>query len=347
MNKKIVGCLIAVAGALLLTATNGFCFGSFGSDVNAICSPVAPYTGDCLLCHASSSKATSTPAKTAYLAGGTTLTNFFCPPTPTCTDNDGDTYAVEGGDCGPVDCDDTNAAINPGATEICTDNIDNNCNGLIDIADPAAVNCDTSNIDGDGDGFTPAQGDCDDTNAAINPNAIEDCTDGIDNNCNNLIDTLDPTAVNCPVTCTDADGDGYSIEGGDCGPVDCNDIIANINPGVMEVCGDNRDNDCDGNIDERCKVTCPDGSVLMVKSITWNKADRKKLTITGRANVGAILTIIDKETKTVLADGIEVTKSNGGWRVVIKHVSRSLKRIIVKSSDGCRLREFVDRSVFR
>ncbi len=52
--------------------------------------------------------------------------------------------------------------------------------------------------------------------------------------------------------CTDGDEDGYNIEGGPCGPVDCNDIDATINPGVEEgpageaVCSDTEDNDCDG-----------------------------------------------------------------------------------------------------
>src|SRR4030043_2034199 len=44
-----------------------------------------------------------------------------------CTDNDGDTYAVQGGACGPVDCDDADNTVHPGATEIC-DNKNNDCN---------------------------------------------------------------------------------------------------------------------------------------------------------------------------------------------------------------------------
>ena len=45
-------------------------------------------------------------------------------------------------------------------------------------------------IDNDGDGFSENQGDCDDNNAAINPNSLENC-DGIDNNCNGTVDELD------------------------------------------------------------------------------------------------------------------------------------------------------------
>jgi hypothetical protein len=60
---------------------------------------------------------------------------------PTCTDSDGDGFAVEGGDCGAVDCNDSDPAISPGAVEHCTDGLDNNCNGLTDKEDPAAIGC--------------------------------------------------------------------------------------------------------------------------------------------------------------------------------------------------------------
>ncbi len=63
-----------------------------------------------------------------------------------CLDNDLDGYNLtSGGICGVQnDCSDNNAAINPGASEICSDGLDNNCNGLIDaqeaICQPAVVN---------------------------------------------------------------------------------------------------------------------------------------------------------------------------------------------------------------
>ena len=48
-------------------------------------------------------------------------------------DNDGDGYVTEENECLPYgDCDDTDPHVNPGAEEICNDNIDNNCNGETD-----------------------------------------------------------------------------------------------------------------------------------------------------------------------------------------------------------------------
>ena len=46
---------------------------------------------------------------------------------------------------------------------------------------------DSNEIDDDGDGYTENQGDCDDDNASVSPGA-EDLTDGIDNNCDGIVD---------------------------------------------------------------------------------------------------------------------------------------------------------------
>lgn len=66
----------------------------------------------------------------------------------TCTDADGDTYSAPGGACFPVDCDDTNAAVHPGATEVC-DDIDNNCDGSVD----EGLSLSSWYRDNDGDGY--------------------------------------------------------------------------------------------------------------------------------------------------------------------------------------------------
>jgi len=45
-----------------------------------------------------------------------------------------------------------------------------------------------SPIDGDGDNYSPAQGDCDDENPDVYPGNPEVCADRIDNDCNGLYD---------------------------------------------------------------------------------------------------------------------------------------------------------------
>ena len=87
------------------------------------------------------------------------------------------------------------------------------------------------------DGYAPNGGDCDDTDAAYNPAAVEDdCSDPNDYNCDGSAGT------------EDADGDGYlACE-------DCNDSNADINPDADEIC-DELDNNCDGDLDGSDSMT--------------------------------------------------------------------------------------------
>ena len=55
-----------------------------------------------------------------------------------CTDEDRDRYAIDGGTCGPVDCDDTDPETYPGAPEVC-DGEDDDCDGVADDGAPCAL----------------------------------------------------------------------------------------------------------------------------------------------------------------------------------------------------------------
>ncbi len=102
--------------------------------------------------------------------------------------------------------------------------------------------------------------DCDDADAGVHPEADEVC-DGVDNNCNGLIDDSDPAVVGQTAWYPDADGDGFGafdatprISCFDVGTdvaddSDCNDADASVNLDADEVC-DGHDNDCDGLVDD-------------------------------------------------------------------------------------------------
>ena len=113
------------------------------------------------------------------------------------TDNDGDGFAVETGDC-----DDSNDRIHPDATEVCN-NIDDNCSGEVDEGTLVDFFAD-EDADGFGvgsprqacevpTGFAAVDGDCDDTDHHIHPGAMEVCDEAFtDEDCNGLANASDP-----------------------------------------------------------------------------------------------------------------------------------------------------------
>jgi hypothetical protein len=134
------------------------------------------------------------------------------------SDLDNDGFTPYEGDCNDADYD-----INPGVYEILDDNIDNNCDGLID--------------------------DC--------ASAQEFC-DGIDNNCDGQVDEGFNLGTGCSEGIGECRSTGVLVCSADGLSTECD-----ATPGTprTEIC-DGRDNDCDGNVDDniqdRTTETCCD-----------------------------------------------------------------------------------------
>ena len=153
-------------------------------------------------------------------------------------DNDGDGYTPATGDCDDQDEDINPDAIDGSSSPYGLANDDADCNGVRDSGD----------TDDDGDGYAEVEGDCDDTQAAINPEAVE-IADEQDNDCNGCIDDRDTDgdgwteceggyeAIEC-----DGDGDPFVINA----PYDCGEGDNQIYPCAVETPYNGVDEDCDG-----------------------------------------------------------------------------------------------------
>jgi hypothetical protein len=181
-----------------------------------------------------------------------------------------------------TDCDDADPAVNPGEPEVCDlSDVDEDCNGLANEADPGVTDLGTWYVDGDGDQFgvagtgfeacfdgpdrAPTGEDCDDTDPSINPDSPEVCDpNDVDEDCDGFSDESDPEGPAGAVRqYVDLDGDGYGdasdpglffCDGVPVGyaslPGDCDDASAVVHPDARENCGDGIDNDCAGGIDD-------------------------------------------------------------------------------------------------
>lgn len=180
--------------------------------------------------------------------GGTTASTACTPPP---------NHVVQSGDC-----DDSDDAYHPGATE-------NDCD------DPHDYNCDGSSgaTDNDSDGFAACD-ECDDENPLANPARVESCN-GFDDDCDGEIDPI--TAVDTVTFYADGDGDGHgdpSVSTVGCAPPevtgwvlagdDCDDEEPAIHPGATEDnCSDPVDYNCDGStgfddLDQDGATACSD-----------------------------------------------------------------------------------------
>jgi hypothetical protein len=210
-----------------------------------------------------------------------------CPSTDDCTDNDGDGYGDPSSTACTyygLDCDDADPDIHPGAVEasygdpVCSDGLDNDCDGLVDDDDPGCQVC----LDDDGDGYGDPGSDacaypgldCDDADAGVNPGADEDCDNGIDDDCDGLVDGDDPACggallvpdtdqsvcyddadeIACPAVGAAFYGQDAQYEGPQLSYIDHGDgTVTDLNTGLMWQQSPDTDND--GDIDAADKLS--------------------------------------------------------------------------------------------
>ena len=153
-------------------------------------------------------------------------------------------------------------------------------------------------LDLDLDGYPPIDGDCNDDDPNVSPDASEVCGDGIDQDCSGEDldcgdadqdrDGVTPNEGDCndqevgqapdrletcgdgidqdcdgrdlPCDEVDSDGDGVSPAQGD-----CNDMSSRIRPGRPDICGNGIDEDCDGD-DALCEDNSDDDGDGVINS---------------------------------------------------------------------------------
>jgi hypothetical protein len=108
-----------------------------------------------------------------------------------------------------------------------------------------------------------------------------------------VVDTVDTDDLEDPGQ--DDDGDGFTVEDGD-----CDDTDPWTNPAMDEEAGDGIDNDCDGRIDEE-----------------WSGVDVSRINPSGRSSIATVDIIGNITNEVTLSEGCVPTYldhgTNGGW----------------------------------
>lgn len=161
------------------------------------------------------------------------------------------------------DCDDTNASINLAGAEIPDNGVDEDCDGfdlLTWYEDADGDSFGNPNVSQESNtqptGYVSDNTDCDDSESNNYPGNTEVC-DGLDNNCDGLVDDEDDSLSGASTWYSDSDGDGYgnpsdavtscnAPSGYISNNSDCDDNDANIHPGANETPNDGIDQDCNG-----------------------------------------------------------------------------------------------------
>jgi cysteine-rich repeat protein len=172
----------------------------------------------------------------------------------------------DGADSQPIQCGVAPGTVGPGelvcnsSCRYSAEQCSNACNSDADCAGNQCVANATCSDRHVCEGGTPVNADdgnactvdiCNPATGAISHDEPIVCDDGDPN----TVDSCDPLggcqaryACNEGVDCQDDDGDGIPAS------LDCNDNDASINPYMGEMCGDNVDSNCNGQIDDGCNL---------------------------------------------------------------------------------------------
>jgi hypothetical protein len=215
--------------------------------------------------------------------------------------------------------------------------------------------------DDDGDGYTEAQGDCDDANPNVQPAAQEICFNGVDDNCNGATDGAEPDKDGdgfgpCGGDCDDSDpkvnplakeipdgkdnncdgkidadvdGDGYSVADGD-----CDDDDPAVRPGAKEICNDGIDNDKDG--DKDCSDTeCSQDPACTGTGGTYENNTAMPIPDNDSAGATSTITVNDPGTIAALAVSVDITHSyRGDLEVKVVHPDGTERVLFQPAADS-------------
>jgi len=179
--------------------------------------------------------------------------------------------------CVPTGCEDAPDGEPCNDGDPCT--LDDLCIGGECVGGAITPECAEQDLDGDG--FTPSEGDCDDADPSVHPEAPEVCGDFTDNDCDGEIDedcqeecvvsgcsgeicATEEMASDCmwlpEYECLKFSVCGNFAENGGCGWLETDEYLACLEGMCLpeEICGNGLDDDCDGIVDNGCMTGCED-----------------------------------------------------------------------------------------